>query len=46
MIEIRIKELLSDYEKALYRLREGIKAEIQQDILVDAVIQRFEFIFE
>ena len=46
MIEIRIKELLSDFEKALSRLQEGINAEIQQDILVDAVIQRFEFTFE
>jgi len=46
MIERRIKELLSDYQKALSRLQEGIHAEIPQDILVDAVIQRFEFTFE
>ena len=46
MIERRIKELLSDFEKALSRLQEGINADIQQDILVDAVIQRFEFTFE
>jgi len=46
MLELRIKELLSDFERALSRLQEVINAEIQQDILVDAVIQRFEFTFE
>jgi nucleotidyltransferase substrate binding protein (TIGR01987 family) len=42
----RTKELLADYEKAFSRLQEAIASQIESDLLVDAVIQRFEFTFE
>lgn len=46
MMVDRTKELLADYERALTRLQEGINSSIDNDIIVDAVIQRFEFTFE
>jgi len=42
----KIKSLSSDYENALSRLNEAIHSEIKSDLLIDAVIQRFEFTFE
>ena len=43
----RIKEIYSDYKKALKRLREALdQSSLKKDIKIDAVIQRFEFTFE
>ena len=43
----RIKEIHSDYIKALKRLKEALNESLlKKDIVMDAVIQRFEFTFE
>ncbi|WPX09536.1 nucleotidyltransferase substrate binding protein [Anaerocellum danielii] len=42
----RIMEKFEDFKNALVRLEEGIKVEPQIDIIMDGVIQRFEFVFE
>ncbi len=42
----KIKNLSADYENALSRLNAAIHSEIKSDLLIDAVIQRFEFTFE
>lgn len=43
----RIKDIYQDYKKALGRLREAVKEDLSKgSIVVDATIQRFEFIFE
>jgi nucleotidyltransferase substrate binding protein (TIGR01987 family) len=43
----RIKELYSDYKKALGRLEEALEEDLSKgSIVVDGTIQRFEFSFE
>jgi nucleotidyltransferase substrate binding protein (TIGR01987 family) len=42
----RIFEKLSDYKRATARLNEATKIQIENDIVYDGVIQRFEFTFE
>lgn len=42
----RLFEKLSDYKRASKRLVEGTKIKIDDDIVYDGVIQRFEFTFE
>lgn len=42
----RIIERLNDFKNALKRLEEGINFELSNEIIVDGVIQRFEFTFE
>jgi len=37
---------LKKFEKALNRLKEALNADVDQSILIDAVIQRFEFTYE
>lgn len=46
MKEARLIEKLSDYKNALNRLDESIKLDIYNSIVIDGVIQRFEFTFE
>jgi nucleotidyltransferase substrate binding protein (TIGR01987 family) len=46
MSKKRSIELLNDYEKALERLHEGCSMSPDHTIVVDGVIQRFEFTFE
>ncbi len=46
MKKSRIVELFTDFSHAYERLNEGIYSNIREDMLVDAVIQRFEFTFE
>ncbi|TYP50918.1 nucleotidyltransferase substrate binding protein [Thermosediminibacter litoriperuensis] len=42
----RMIERLKDFKKALKRLEEGINIEPSNEIIIDGVIQRFEFTFE
>lgn len=42
----RLFEKLNDYKRASARLNEATKIEIEDDIVYDGVIQRFEFTFE
>jgi len=43
----RIKDIYSDFENALNRLREALNEDISKgSIVVDGTIQRFEFTFE
>ncbi|MDI3328502.1 MAG: nucleotidyltransferase substrate binding protein [Alicyclobacillaceae bacterium] len=42
----RLIEKFNDFQRALGRLRESLQMEATQDIVVDGVIQRFEFTFE
>ena len=42
----RLYERLKNYRKASSRLNEAIKLDSENDIIVDGVIQRFEFTFE
>jgi nucleotidyltransferase substrate binding protein (TIGR01987 family) len=42
----RIIERFGDYKSALERLEEGLQIEPDNSIIVDGVIQRFEFTFE
>jgi len=42
----RIVERFNDFKNALQRLEEGINFEPSNEIIVDGVIQRFEFTFE
>ncbi|NMM65079.1 nucleotidyltransferase [Clostridium sp. P21] len=46
MLKDRLNERFIDYQNAYKRLKESTKLEINDDIIVDAVIQRFEFTFE
>lgn len=47
MIEAnRLKEKFEDYKNAYNRLTEGLKMETTSSIVMDGVIQRFEFTFE
>lgn len=42
----RLREKLSDYSRALKRLEEALERDQSDDIVLDAVIQRFEFTYE
>lgn len=42
----RIVEKYEDFKTALRRLEEGISIQPDKDIIMDGVIQRFEFVFE
>ncbi|MGC8764726.1 MAG: nucleotidyltransferase substrate binding protein [Brevinematia bacterium] len=42
----RVRKKLLNFCKALSRLEEALKIETEEDIIVDAVIQRFEFVYE
>lgn len=42
----RLFEKLNDYKRATARLNEATKIQIDDDIVYDGVIQRFEFTFE
>lgn len=42
----RIVEKFEDFKNVLKRLEEGISIELDKDIIMDGVIQRFEFVFE
>lgn len=46
MLRDRLDERYEDYKNAYKRLKESTQLEINNDIIVDAVIQRFEFTFE
>ncbi len=46
MSEKRIIERLESFENALSRLEEALTKEIDDDIIIDATIRRFEFTFE
>lgn len=42
----RLDERIYDFINALSRLREALEKDITDDIIVDGIIQRFEFTFE
>jgi hypothetical protein len=42
----RLNELSRDYQNALRRLNEGAVLPVDNPIVIDGVIQRFEFSFE
>ncbi|MGB9840913.1 nucleotidyltransferase substrate binding protein [Thermovenabulum sp.] len=42
----RIIERFNDFKNALQRLEEGVNFEPSNEIIIDGVIQRFEFTFE
>ncbi|QKE76016.1 nucleotidyltransferase (plasmid) [Arthrobacter citreus] len=42
----RLYEKLNDYKRASARLNEATKIQLEDDIVYDGVIQRFEFTFE
>ena len=46
MLEERLKERFKDYKNALVRLKESCSLDPENDIVIDGVIQRFEFTFE
>lgn len=46
MTKKRLYEKLKDYNRACVRLNEATKLHIENDIIFDGVIQRFEFTFE
>jgi nucleotidyltransferase substrate binding protein (TIGR01987 family) len=46
MNELRIKYLGNDFLRGLQRLREGAAFPVSTPIIMDGVIQRFEFTFE
>lgn len=46
MLPDRVIERFRDFKKAFFRLKKASELEDNSDILVDAVIQRFEFAFE
>ncbi len=47
MNQKRIEELFTDYQRAVSRLEEALKEDAtKQSIVIDGVIQRFEFTFE
>ncbi|QSQ07909.1 hypothetical protein H0A61_00226 [Koleobacter methoxysyntrophicus] len=45
MIE-RAVQRFEDYKNALYRLEEGLQIQTDNAIIIDGIIQRFEFTFE
>ncbi|KYH34987.1 nucleotidyltransferase substrate binding protein like protein [Clostridium tepidiprofundi DSM 19306] len=42
----KLDERKKDFFKALFRLEEALRKDIKDDIIVDGIIQRFEFTFE
>ncbi|WP_254906537.1 HI0074 family nucleotidyltransferase substrate-binding subunit [Clostridium tyrobutyricum] len=42
----RVKNRYIDFKKTFFRLKDASEIKDNSDILVDAVIQRFEFTFE
>lgn len=46
MLRDRLEERFNDFRKAFKRLKESTQIEIENDIVIDGVIQRFEFTFE
>lgn len=42
----KLEERKQDFFKALNRLEEALKKDLSDDIIVDGIIQRFEFTFE
>lgn len=42
----RLMEIHRDYSKAVVRLKEVLEADVSNDIVYDAAIQRFEFTYE
>lgn len=42
----RLDQRIYDFTNALSRLREALKKDITDDIIIDGIIQRFEFTFE
>jgi len=46
MLEKKVREKLEDCQKAYQRLEESLQLEPVLDIVIDGVIQRFEFTFE
>lgn len=46
MLQDRVNERFRDYENALKKLKESTELVMENDIIIDGVIQRFEFTFE
>lgn len=42
----RLDERINDFVNALSRLQEALEKDISDDIIIDGIIQRFEFTFE
>ena len=42
----RLEERLNDYFRALNRLKEALEKDLDDDIIIDGIIQRYEFTFE
>ena len=42
----KLDERKSDFSNALNRLEEALKKDLNDDIIIDGIIQRFEFTFE
>lgn len=42
----RLKERLEDYKSALERLKESLDLQVSSSVIMDGVIQRFEFTYE
>ena len=42
----RLEERLNDYFRALDRLKEALGKDLDDDIIIDGIIQRYEFTFE
>lgn len=42
----KLNERIKDFTNALSRLQEALEKDISDDIIVDGIIQRFEFTFE
>ncbi|NNG66333.1 nucleotidyltransferase substrate binding protein [Caldanaerobacter subterraneus] len=46
MTEEKLLQRFKDFENALMRLKEALAIEVTNEIIIDGVIQRFEFTFE
>lgn len=46
MIEKRLLQRFEDFKNAFMRLKEAFDIEIENEIIIDGIIQRFEFTFE
>lgn len=46
MLKNRLEERLEDFKKAFKKLKESTGLKVENDIVIDGVIQRFEFTFE
>ncbi|WP_121614174.1 nucleotidyltransferase substrate binding protein [Mesobacillus foraminis] len=42
----KLRYKLENYEKAVYRLQEAVQLPLEQSIILDGIIQRFEFTYE